>query len=239
MESSNVPAQAGWDWLQSGLGRLARQPLAALAAGAVLALAALVPVVGGWLSAALLAPVYGALLRLLAHPRALPPGRWPGWLRAQAGWRDLALLSAVPLATMLAMTLAMWLFLGSAGLGGDVAGGNLALAQLGLGTLLLPIFALAAFAVMVMALFFSVPLVALRGQDARSALVLGWATAKANVPALLLLVLVLVVAALVIAVPLQLLGAGAARVGVSVVLHPLLAAAMAAGYAEVFAGQRA
>jgi hypothetical protein len=235
MEPSNVPAQAGWDWLQGGLGRAARQPLAALAAGAILALAALLPVLGVWLSAALLVPVYGALLRLLAAPDPVPPERWPAWLRAQPGWRDLAALSALPVAAVLAMTLVLWLFLGSAGLGGDVAGGNLALAQLGLGTLLLPILALLAFAALVLALFFTVPLVVVRGMDARGALALGWATATAHLPALLLLILALVVAALVLVVPLQLVGAGVARFGAGLLLHPLLAAAMAAGYAEVFA----
>lgn len=238
MEPSNVPAQAGWDWLQAGLGRLARQPLAALAAGAILAAVSLLPVLGAWVSAALLAPVYGALLRLLAAPEPVPPGRWLDWLRGQPGWRDLALLSALPLAAMLAMTAAVWLFLGSAGLGGDVAGGNLALAQLGLGTLLLPILALLAFAAVVLALFFSVPLVALAGHDARTALALGWASATANLAPLLLLVALLVVAALVVAVPLQLLGTGLARFAVGLLLHPLLAAAMAVGHAEVFAGQR-
>jgi hypothetical protein len=238
METSNVPAQAGWDWLQSGSVRLARQPLAALAAGAILGLAALLPWVGWWLSALLLVPVYGALLRLLAAPQPPPPARWLSWLRGQPGWRDLALLSAVPLAAALVMTAAVWVFLGGVSLGGDVAGGNLALAQLGLGTLLLPILAVLVFAVVVVALFFAVPLVALHGQDARGALALGWATASANLPALLLLVALLVVAALVVAVPLQLLGAPLARLGVALLLHPLLAAAMAAGYAEVFTGQR-
>ena len=238
MEPSNVPAQAGWDWLQGGLGRLARQPLAALAAGAILALASLLPVLGPWLSAALLVPVYGALLRLLAAPQPVPPGRWLAWLKAQPGWRDLAMLAAVPLAATLAMTLALWLFLGSAGLGGDVAGGNLALAQLGLGTLLLPILALLAVAAVVLALFFTVPLVLVRGMDARAALALGWATATASLPALLVLLFVLVVAALLLAVPLQLAGAGVARLGAALVLHPVLAAAMAAGYAEVFADER-
>ncbi len=221
-----MPAQAGLEWLWSGAQVWRQRPQSMAAVAIACAIAAVIPWIGGLLSA-LVAPVaYGGLIHWLEQTRQ---DSLRGPLDAAIGsgrWQRLIVLSAPLLVLWLVGLLIGSMFAGD-GQTSAVAGSNLALARLGIGTLLLPLLMVAVLVAVLMALFFSVPDVALRDVEPVKALRDGWQTSIANLAPLLVLAGALILVVLLASALLVNLGSGLATGALmSVLIHPWLAASM-------------
>lgn len=226
MSDRTTPAQAGLEWLWSGAQVWTSRPKSMAAVAVACAVAALVPWIGGLLSA-LVAPVaYGGLIHWLEQTRQ-DSIRGPVDAAIGSGrWQRLLVLSAPLLVLWLISLMVGALFAGD-GQTSAVAGSNLALARLGIGTLLLPVLMVAVLVGVLMALFFSVPDVALRDVEPVKAIRDGWRTSMQNLPALLVLAGALILVMLLFSTLLVSLGAGLLTGAlVAVMVHPWLAASM-------------
>lgn len=226
MNKSAMPAQAGVEWLWSGLQLWGSRPQAMAVVAAACAIAAILPWVGGLLSALVIPVAYGGLIRWLDRTQQdSVQGPFAAVIDGRR-WQRLIVLSAPLLALWLLGLLLGSMFAGDAQTS-TVAGSNLALARLGIGTILLPVAMVAVLVVVLMLLFFSIPAVALRDAEPVQALREGWQQSIHNLPALLVLAATLFLAAFMLMALLVNLGGGLlATVLVSLLAHPVLAAAM-------------
>lgn len=223
-----MPAQAGLEWLWSGLQAWGQRPQAMGAVAVVSAVVAALPWVGGLLSALLLPVLYGGLILCLDRSGADSVRAPVDAVLDGNRWQRLIVLSAPLLGLWLLGLVLAWLFVGDAQTSA-VAGSNLALARLGIGTILLPAILVAVLVVVLMLLFFTVPAVALRDAEPIQALRDGWQISMTNLPALLVLASALFLVSLVLsAVLFNLVGGLVAAVVLAVLVHPWLAASMLA-----------
>lgn len=226
MNKSAMPAQAGLEWLWSGLQLWGSRPQAMAVVAVTCAVATILPWVGGLLSALVIPLAYGGLIRWLARTKQdSARGPLDAVIEGRC-WQRLIVLSAPLLVLWLLGLLLGSMFAGDAQTSA-VAGSNLALARLGIGTILLPVLMVAVLVVVLMLLFFSIPAVALRDAEPVQALRDGWQQSVHNLPALLVLAAALFLAAFVLMALLVSLGGGLlAAALVSLLVHPVLAAAM-------------